>query len=366
MEKLLRVKFFLFFLLFSSVLFADVSQRVENTNFIVSQENPYDYDRVRLRLDYSDDAYFATFIGDGVNYIGKNYLNSLEYSYKKSLQSDTPFGTQTNAYNYTSGQSYAKIYRAYGGYDDGNNRVVIGLQNISMGVGRIWTPTNLFNPRNIYALEPDETFGVLALAYTRQLNDTSDIAVIVSQKRDSSFKYAGRYKAYLDFADVGLDAIYSDKTKMLGYEIEGNLLNTGVELRSESAYIKNKNKQNKEDGFFQGIIGGDYAFVDGVTLTTEALYSSKTFTPEQTVTHLHSDIVANMVSSHFYGATSLTYSFNIFLDASLLYIDGLKGTNTRFISPSLTYTFNDYNSFLLGSIIEGYKKSYYLKWRLSF
>lgn len=354
------------FLLFCGSLYADVSQSVENTNFIVSQDNPYNYDRIRLRLDYSKETYFATFIGDGVNYYGKKYLNSVEYSYRKTLKSDTPFKTQTHTYQYTNGQSYAKIYRAYGGYDDGDNRIVIGLQNISMGVGRIWTPTNLFNPRNIYALEPDETFGVFALAYTKHLDDTSSMSIVISQKKDSTLKYAGYYKTYLDFADIGLDFVYSDDTKMIGYEIEGNLLDTGVELRSEGAYIRHKDKQNRENDFFQGIIGGDYAFVDGVTLSAEALYSSKTFSEEKILANLNSDILPNMASSHFYGAASLTYSINIFLDASLLYIDSFDDTDTYFISPSFTYTLNDYNSFLLGAMIEAHTQRYYLKWQLSF
>ncbi|MCK4737198.1 MAG: hypothetical protein KAT10_01455, partial [Sulfurimonas sp.] len=83
----------------------------------------------------------------------------------------------------------------------------------------------------------------------------------------------------------------------------------------------------------------------------------------------------NLTSSHFYTGLTLSYSFNIFLDASLLYIESYNDSNSRFISPSLTYTLNDNNSFMLGSMIQNGASSsefgssdntYYFKWALSF
>lgn len=192
-------------------LFADFDYKIENTNFTISQgsANPqnsvgyiYNYDRLRFRGDYSDENYFATIIADGVNYLGEEYVSSNDFKFIKQIKSDTPFKTQTGFHDYDKGSAYAKLYRLYGGYEDSQNRVVVGLQNISMGVGRIWTPTNLFNPKNIYALEPDETFGVAAVSYTRHLSDTSNLMVIASQKEDDSFKYAARYNSFLDFTDL--------------------------------------------------------------------------------------------------------------------------------------------------------------------
>lgn len=360
---------------FSTLLNADFEYRVENSNFTNYQESPvedylYNYDRLRLRLDYTQDEFFGTLIADGVNYYGDTYVNSSEFDFIKLQKSDTPFKTQTSFNEYSNGAAYLKVYRAYLGYEDAKNRAVLGLQNITMGVGRIWTPTNLFNPRNTYAIEPDETFGVFGLSYTRHFSDTSALTVVASQKADESYKYALRYKAYLDFADFALDVVKSDETTMLGYEIEGNLGETGVEVRSEGAYIKSDLKEDllsdEEVEYFQGIIGADYAFVDGITLVSEALYFSKKFSYEQILLNYDSEILPNLVSSNFYGAVSLTYSFNIYLDGALLYIDGFDGGESRFVSPSLTYTLNDYNSFILGALLQEDVNRYYLKWTLSF
>lgn len=369
-------------------LYADFDYSVENTNFTISQDAGtfnadkrylYNYDRLRFRADYIQDEFFATIIADGVNYFGHEYMNSLEFEYIKRIESDTPFKTQSGFHNYDNGSAYAKLYRLYGGYEDDKNRVTIGLQNISMGVGRIWTPTNLFNPKNIYALEPDETFGVAALSYTRHLSDTSHITAVVSQNREKKFRFAGSYKSFYEFVDLGLNAVKSDDTTMLGFDLESNLYETGVEIRAEGAYIKNSLNATtiatEEKEFFQGIIGADYGFENGITLLTEALYSSETFLYQDLLLSYDSEIAPNLVYSNFYTALSLSYSFNIFLDGSFLYIESFNDKNSRFISPTLTYTLNDYNSFMLGAMFYSGDKgsefgelenSYYFKWSLAF
>ena len=356
------IKLILLLFLFPHAMMADFDYRIENTNLSVSQDSVvYNYDRLRLRGDYFQNNFFSTIIVDGVNYYGQKYINSEEFTLIKSIESDTPFSTASSFYNYDNGSAYAKIYRAYIGYEDGKNRVVFGLQNITMGVGRIWNPTNLFNPTNIYALEPDEVFGVFGVSYTRYINDTSHIRVVASQKADDSFKYGAIYKSYMSFADIGFSLISSNQTKMLGYEIEGNLLDTGIELRSEGAYIKNELKD-----FFQGIVGVDYGFVNGVTLVAEVLYSSKNFSYQEILENFNSEIASNLVYTNFYTALSLSYSFNIFLDGSVLYIDSFDDKNSRFISPSLTYTLDDYNSFMVGAMVGDLKSRYYFKYLLSF
>ncbi len=376
MGKLLVARFFLPFLVLISTLNAEFDYRVENSNFTISQGSVvpgidktylYNYDRLRFRGDYSSDAFFATIIADGVNYYGEDYVESNDFEYIKLLEADTPFGSQSKYHEYDKGSAYLKLYRAYGGYEDDKNRVVVGLQNISMGVGRVWNPTNLFNPRNTYAIEPDEIFGVLGISYTRHITDSSSLMVVASQKADNSFKYAGSYGSSLDFMDFAINAVSSDETKMLGYEIEGNLGDSGVEIRSEGAYIEN------EKEFFQAIVGADYGFINGITMGVEALYSSESFSYKEILLNYDSEILQNLVYSNFYSALTLSYSPTIYLDTALLYIESFNDKNSRFVSPTLTYTMNDYNSFMLGAMLQGgegefgmFENSYYFKWLLSF
>lgn len=355
--------------LFPHLLMAEFTYKSENSNFEVQEEKyQYNFDRLRFEGNYKENGFFVTLIADGVNYYGADYLRSPEFTLLKNIASDTPFKTQTPYNEQENSATSAKIYRLYAGYEDEQNRVIAGLQNISMGVGRIWTPTNSFNPKNMYALESDETFGIYGVLYTRHLDETSDMSVVVSQKEDYTLKYALRYKTFFEFADIALDFISSEDTKMLGYEIEGNLLDTGIELRSEGAFIEEK------ESFFQGILGADYGFENGVTLTTELMMSSKTFTYDEIFLNRNSEILSNLVGSTFYTALLASYNFNIFLDGSVVYIKGFKEQESDFISPTLTYTLNNYNAFTLGALLQRaryedvsmWDEKVYLKWSLVF
>jgi hypothetical protein len=367
----LQTKHILFASLLLSQLHAELSNTVSNTNFTVANDDyACNYNRLRLELTASKENFFALSSFDLVNYLGNEYVNSTAFSYIKMQKADIAWGAQTNYKDYNGGSVYAKLYRLYGGYEDNNNRFVLGVQNIPMGVGRLWQPTNIFNPPNTYAFEPDEIYGVLAANYTRYLNDTSNLTCVASQKNDHSYKYAARFKSYIQIADVALNLVNSNAVKLAGYEIEGDLADTGVELRSEGAYIK-----TDDFSFEQAIFGADYGFVNGLNLTLEARYSSKTFSYEEIAQNQQNELAANLTHDPFSIGMSLAYDVNIFLGASLLYIENFNHANSRFIAPALTYTLNDYNSFTLGMFLyDGYESNlvqllsnnYYLKYSVNF
>lgn len=355
--------------------------RLENSNFTLSQDDPlhmeddrylYNYNRLRLYGTFEHENFFFNLIADGVNYYGKSYVQSDYFNLLSKLEADTPLDLQSNMHDYDNGTLYGKIHRLYGGYEDDVQRLTLGLQKISMGVGRIWTPSDLYNPKNSYALEPDEVFGVLAANYQYAPSDLSQLSMVIAQRSDKSYKYALSFKAFLDAFDLGVNLIHSDDTTMYAYEIEGNFFETGAEWRSEGGWFESKVLETE---FFQAIAGFDYAFVNGVTWTLEGYYSSETFEYLELIQNIENEIVSNMVQSPLYLATALDYSFALFLDASLLYIESFDTHQSRFIAPNLTYTLNDANSITLGAMLGfGSKKSefgqtgdsFYVKWFFSY
>ncbi len=396
-ERLLRGdRWLLLPLLAAAALGADYDYTVTNTNFTIRQATTfpgvspessylYNYDRLRLDTTLTEGNFYVKFIGDLVNYYGKSYIDSPDFRYVEMLQPDIPFKTQTGFHDYGNGSVYAKLYRLYGGYEDERQRVTAGIQKITMGVGRIWTPTDLFNPKNSFALEPDETFGVLALVYAYAPSQLSTLRGVVSMNENRTYKYAGTYKAFLEGADAGLNVIYSDETTMVGYEAEGNFFDTGAEWRSEGGYFKNTTQcqptiapctqEELSREFFQAIAGFDYGFENGITWTVEGYYSSETFSYEQIIRYYNSEILSNMVQSYGYLGTSLVYDFNLFLGGSLLYIESLNTHSSRFVVPSLTYTLNDHNLFSINAMLNSgsaksefgpFGNTFFLKWQLSF
>ncbi len=360
--------------------------RLENSNFTISQASLpqiiptsqndrylYNYDRLRIYDTIRDEKYFVTAILDLVNYAGSSYTSSTDFQYLEQIEPDIPFDTRTSFQHYGDDSViYAKIYRLYTGYADEKNSLIFGIQKISMGVGHIWTPTDLYNPKNSLALEPDEVPGVMALNYSYSPSSVSTFKAVVSMKKNKKLKYALGYKTFLGFADVGINMIYSVDVQMYGYEIEGDFFDTGAQWRSEGGYYKSK---SLDSSFYQAIIGFDYAFKNGVNWTMEGYYSSKTFSYLEQITSWDNDMVNNMVQSHRYLGTSLSYDFNLVLSGSLLMIGSLDKYESAFIVPTLTYTINDNHKVSLGGMLTaGTNKSefgmsgntYYLNWKWSF
>lgn len=359
---------------------ADNTFNTENTNFFIDQPDfsnttdyLYDYNRLRLTDQFVSESCFLTVTGDWINFLGERFVKSPDFKYIEKTEADIPFDIRTGIYDYDSGATFFKLHRLYGGYEDGVQRITMGIQKISMGVGRIWTPTDIYNPRNSYALEPDEVPGVLAADYVYSLNDLTTLNAVISIRRDNSLKYAARFKGYLAFADVGIDLIMSDDTLMAGYEIEGNLFDTGAELRSEGGYFHN---DPLAAGFFQGILGADYGFENGISAAVEVLYSSETFSRMQILENYDSEIVNNMGIAHVHAGASLSYDFNLAFSGSLLYIESFFSQgNSRFITPTITCTLNDHHIFSMGaqfnaggnnSEFGAYGNTFYLKWRAVF
>ena len=353
MEQSLKIIRILFILTIGLRAFEN-EYSIENTNFTLSLV-PYStderifYNYNRLRFDYTlkEENWYINFIGDIDNYYGKQYIQSDEYIFSRTIKADTPFDIETSTLNYDGGELFGRVHRFNIGYNDEIHRLVFGLQKISMGVGRIWTPTDLFNPRNPLALEPDQIYGAYALSYSYSPNKTTELMGVVSQRNDKSYKYAGRLKGYVGFADIALDFLHSNDAQMIGYEIEGDLFDTGIEWRSEGGYFKDK---ILDKSFFEGIFGVDYGFQNGVTAALEWLHTSQTYLHSEILSTQNSTLANNRFASSDYLGTSLSYDFNLVLQGSASAIYNLDD-HSLFVSPVFVYTLDDDTTVSLGALL---------------
>lgn len=364
-------------LVFSMLDAIDHETSFENSNFTLStplngtgKRELVNYNRFRISEHLREEDWFITAIGDIENYLGRNYISSSSFQTASKARSDTPFSTQTGTHDYSEGEAYAQLHRLYMGYADEKHRVSIGLQKVSMGVGRIWNPTDLFNPKNPLALEPDEVFGVFSAAYSYAPSELSEITGVVAERADHSFKYAGRIKGYLEVADVALNVVKANDVFMLGYELEGELLATGIELRSEGGWFEDK---RLKEHFFQGLIGADYAFENSLIVTGEWLHSSKTFARELSLT-TPSGLPNNLMRSHDYMGLALAYEFDALLHGSLSQIRSVDD-GSSYLSAFLSYSLDDDMTVRIGSMFYvgesgsefgDYTPTYYLNLKVTF
>ena len=360
------------------LLAVDHDITIENTNFTLSKvpylsedRVLYNYNRLRLTDNIKEENWFVHITADIDNYYGEEYVNSFEYLFLRSIKADTPFDIETNPKNYGKGEVFGRIHRFNVGYADEKHNIVFGLQKISMGVGRIWTPTDLFNPRNPLALEPDQIYGAYALSYTYALGELSEVMGVVAKRHDHSYKYAGRIKGNVGFADIALDLLSSNDAQMIAYEIEGNLFDTGIEWRSEGGYFKDK-LLDKE--FYQGILGFDYGFKNGLTVMTEWIHSLKTYRFNEILRHQESTLGNNRHLSSDYIGASAYYEFNLLFSGSLSMIYTPEDQSS-YITPVIEYSFSDDASIAIGAMLYGgdeesefgsLENSYYLRLKATF
>ena len=351
---------------------------IENTNYTISKppfgeedRTLYNYNRLRFTDKIKEGNWFVNIIADIDNYYGKEYIDSFEYNYLRTIKADTPFNIETNAKNYGKGEVFGRLHRFSVGYADEKHNVVFGLQKVTMGVGRIWTPTDLFNPRNPLALEPDQIYGNYALSYTYALGTFSQIMGVVAKRHDDSYKYAGRVKTNVGVADIAVDLFSSNDAQMIAYEIEGNVFDTGIEWRSEGGYYKDK---LLDKDFYQTILGADYGFVNGLTVTAEWLHSSETYSANEILLTQNSTLSNNRHLSSDYLGASAYYDFNLLINGAISMIYDLEDQSS-FISPVIEYSISDDSSLALGAQVYNGKResefgnignSYYLRFKVTY
>jgi len=315
----------------------------ENSNYTLSTPLPetqerigYNYDRFRTRVDAVEGPWFATAIGDVEHYLGRDLVRSRGFRMAMENGSDTPFATRTGMSDYGEGAAFLKLYRLYGGYADARHRVSFGLQKLSLGVGKFWNPTDLFNPKNPLALEPDEVYGAFSLAYTYAPGDLSQATAVVAERKDHTYQYAGRFKGFFDVADAGITLFSNDDARMIGYEVEGELLKTGVELRSEGGWFEDRLLEQR---FFQGILGADYTFENSLSLMGEWRHTSRSFERELAL-GLPTGLSSNLVRSRDYFGISAGFEFDALLYGSVSAI-GSGDDGSWFLAPVVTYSLGD-------------------------
>jgi hypothetical protein len=214
---------------------------VENINILSKDKSNIvnDYNRLRVDISFID--------SNKIDYIliVDNYSN-----YSSDLKDNN-----------------TKIYRAYLEYSDEKQRVTVGKQRIPFGVGRVWNPIDIFNPIDATSIEIDEREGTDSFRYEYAIDTLSNLDATISENR-----YAFRVKEYIDSFDIALIALEDRELNrtIFGYEVEGELFNTAIEVRSEGGYFSSKESRD----YRELILGAEYNFENSLGVLSEYRYNS--------------------------------------------------------------------------------------------
>lgn len=359
------MKKYLFF--FCSFLFLHGAQSefaFENTNYILHSKSAlddkpymYDFNRFRITNDWSFDEVRFKIIADNENIISNEFLKTKEFDSLSTYEPDLPFETNSEFAGDDNLQNRFKLHRAYGEYFSQKHAITFGLFNTPFGVGRIWTPVDVFSPLNSLSLEVDEREGNFGAKYEYAINDLSALQVVISQTKEAKTKKAIRAKGYLDFADFAVLAVETNLFKMAGYEFDSEILDTSIGFRSEGGIFEDKATQNSYNKY---ILGVDYGFENSF------------FTLE----YLHSQInqYTNIKEDSSYLGLHASFTPSMLWNLNFLAIRNLDDESFVFY-PSAVYSLSDEETLSFGlttssgeedSDFGALKPLYFAKWDINF
>ncbi|MFC1726741.1 hypothetical protein ACFL4T_14050 [candidate division KSB1 bacterium] len=227
--------------------------------------------RVDLKSELTDNITFAANF-DYITYHGKKNWNILDFL-SSGITSQIP-ETMNPFYvipfsdrNFLD-NAYIKV--AFEGWD-----LTVGKQQISLGTGYVWNPTDVFNIKDVLdpsyeqpghnAARVDIPVGTdytLTALYSPEDTWNTSGKLIQFKGRISRFDYAvtGIEKSWLyhDYTSFDLQRMnfsgLPEKRRLLGLSTAGELLGLGV----WAEYAKNDMEHSQD--FYEVVIGGDYTF----------------------------------------------------------------------------------------------------------
>jgi len=227
--------------------------------------------RVDLKSDISENITFAANF-DYIHYLGKTEWDILDFL-SEDLVSTVP--EEMRSFYIIPFSNEAFLDNAYIKFSFKAFDLTVGKQQISLGTGYVWNPTDVFNIKDVLdptyeqpghtALRVDVPVGsayTLTALYSPEETWQKSTKLIQLKGNISRFDYhliaVERIWPYHDYTEFDFENMnfldVSEKRKMLGGSTVGELVGLGV--WAEYAY----NWMAKSDNFYELVVGTDYTF----------------------------------------------------------------------------------------------------------
>jgi hypothetical protein len=230
--------------------------------------------------------------------------------------------------------------------------LIIGRQRIQWGTGRIWNPTDVFNPINPANIDKIEKDGADAVSYTYYFGNFTDLDLVWNPEDGFRQSNAGaRFRTnYAEF-DMSLIGGYFDKQVMIGGDFAGNLATAGV--RGEGVYWFDR--KDNGNAYFRCILGMDYQFTATLYGLVEYQYNGQGTTDrnDYDLLRLLRGEILNVAKNYL--AASASYQVHPLVMTTLTITMNLDDGSGYFL-PSMEYSLSDAVTLSAGTLIASGKE----------
>jgi hypothetical protein len=225
----------------------------------------------------------------------------------------------------------------------------LGRQRISWGTGRVWNPTDLFNPINPTTFSKIEKDGVDAFSAKFHLGSFTDLHLVVNPENAWKTVNSGaRFRTNVSEFDFSVMVGGFDKRLVVGGDVAGNLFDAGV--RGEIIAVPGRN--SSDTGHVKFILGADYQFTAEFYGMIEYHYNGEGRTTKERyelLRLLRGDILN--VARDYLAATG-SYMIHPLVNSSVSLTFNLND-GSRFVSGVVTYLAGEEISISLGAQLFG-------------
>ncbi|HUX05994.1 MAG TPA: hypothetical protein VMX35_01670 [Acidobacteriota bacterium] len=196
-----------------------------------------------------------------------SYLDTEQYALGRPYEDASYVDMTIDPYESDNLRWRAGVHRLYFRYTNPKADVTVGRQRIAWGSGRIWNPTDLFNPTSPLTLEPAEKNGADALYIALRPASNLQLEAAWAIGRDSDdVRWALRGRSSLGSYEISLMGGRFRDSEVVGFDFSGYIGDGG--FRGEFTHSWEEDRD-----FTRGVLSYEYTLRNGLDILVEYLYN---------------------------------------------------------------------------------------------
>ena len=257
-------RFIVLLIIFLLTIISPAGAVISFKSFVNCQDDVVDFTE-RLRLEFDRDLPYSAYFNlqyEIVGYAGRGLESVLV---RQILKRPKPYylgldGVVADEKDYLVTNRVDRLYLQWQGF-------TVGRDAVSFGVGRVWSPMDIFEPFAPTEIDKENKTGVDIVKYDFGLTGMSDVAFVFAPTQEGKSTSAVRLRGtFFGFTTSFLAAQIKDETNY-GLSFDGPVLDAGFRGELNHAVLADGSTRDRY------IIGSDYMFNGDLYVVAEYYFN---------------------------------------------------------------------------------------------